>query len=341
MSLIVTVGHLAKRAEFYHQLAQLTAAGIGVIAALEQIHRHPPGRAFRKPVQHFLEELAKGKTLSESLRQADWLPEFDLSLIEAGERSGRLDSCFRLLADYYNSRAALARQMIVQLIYPAILIHFAAGVFLIILPYADPFGSSHFTANPVWLLVRAALILSPLYIAIALLIYAMQSKHGRSWRGLVESLLHWIPMLGTARRYLALSRLSAALEALISAGVNILEAWPLAANASASPALSRAVASWKEEFAAGRTPAELVQESSVFPETFIHLYTSGEMSGKLDESLRRLHTYYQEEGAHKSQLLAQWVPRLIYLLIAILIGYVVIKFWSDYFNQISNVTNGF
>ena len=100
MPFIVTPRQFNQRAEFYHQLAQLTSAGIGVVPALEQIKRSPPARSFREPLQHFLEELANGRTLSDSMQYGGWLPVFDTALIEAGERSGRLDDCFRLLADY-------------------------------------------------------------------------------------------------------------------------------------------------------------------------------------------------------------------------------------------------
>ena len=96
-----------------------------------------------------------------------------------------------------------------------------------------------------------------------------------------------VPILGTARHYLALSRLAAALEALISAGVNIFEAWDLAATASGSPALRRAVAAWKPRVVAGQMPSEAVRRCPLFPETFANLYASGEISGKLDESLRQ------------------------------------------------------
>ena len=41
MPLIVTPGQLSRRADFYHQLAQLTSAGLGLVQALEQIRRHP------------------------------------------------------------------------------------------------------------------------------------------------------------------------------------------------------------------------------------------------------------------------------------------------------------
>jgi type II secretory pathway component PulF len=332
MPFILTPGQFNHRAELYHQLAQLTSAGIGVVPALEQIKRNPPASSFRKPLQHFLEELANGRTLSESLQHGGWLPVFDTALIEAGERSGRIDACFRLLADYYNDRARVTKQAISQLIYPVGLVHLAVVVFLIVLPFA----ASQFNASLTWLFVRAALVLAPLYAITTLMIYALQSKHGEHWRARLESILRPIPLLGTARHYLALSRLAAALEALISAGVTVVEAWSLAATASGSPAFRRAVAIWKSQLADGRTPAELVRACPLFPETFANLYASGEVSGKLDETLRRLYTYYQEEGTLKLQLFATWTPRLAYCIVAGIIAYKIIQFYTGYFNAALN-----
>ena len=332
MPFIVTPRQFTQRAELYHQLAQLTSAGIGVVPALEQIKRHPPAASFREPLQYFLDELAKGRSLSDSLQHGGWLSAFDTALIDAGERSGRLDACFRLLADYYNASARVIKLVISQLIYPVGLIHLAAFVFLIVLPFA----ASQFNTSLTWLFVKAALFLAPIYGVVGLAIYALQSKHGEPWRARLESLMRPIPLLGSARHYLALSRLAAALEALISAGVTVVEAWSLAATASGSPAFRRAVATWKPELAAGRTPAELVRASPYFPETFSNLYASGEISGKLDETLRRLFTYYQEEGTLKLQLFATWTPRLAYCVVAAIIGYKIIQFYTGYFNAALN-----
>ena len=333
--MIVTPGQFTQRAEFYHQLAQFTSAGIGVVPALEKIRRNPPARSFREPLQHILDELALGRTVTESLRHLSWLPEFDIALIEAGERSGRLDACFRLLDGYYTDRASIAKQVISQLIYPVGLIHFAAFVFLIVLPFA----ASQFNANLFFLFGKAALALAPLYLVTIFLIYATQNKHGEKWRARIESFANPIPILGTARRFLALARLAAALEALISAGVNIIEAWNLAVNASGSPALQRAVASWKLQVAAGRTPAEVLRERREFPEMFSNLYATGEVSGKLDESLKRLYAHYQEEGTRKLHAFAQWTPRLVYLLVAGIIAYKVVTFYTGYFQQVNDASH--
>lgn len=331
MPIIATPSHLSKRAEFYQQLGQFTGAGVSLLRTLEQLRNNPPARSDREPLTRTINEISQGCTLNLALRRTTgWLPEFDLALLHAGEQTGRLDVIFRQQATYYFERAPLARRMISQLIYPIGLIHFAALVFGIILPFAY----SQFNASLSLLFVKTFLWLSPLYALTALGLYAVQSKHGERWRAVLESVSHRIPLLGSARRNLALARLSAALEALITAGINIVEAWEIAATACGSPALRKTVTTWKPLLAAQQTPAEILRGSPRFPDMFTNLYTSGEISGKLDESLRQIHAYYQEEGSRKLELIAQLSPRIIYLVIALAIACAIIRFYLGYFAQI-------
>lgn len=327
MSITFTPGQFRRRADFYYQLAQLTVAGLGLVQSLEQLERNPPGAAYRRPIGQLLESLRQGETLADSLRRTPgWLPSLDVALLSAGEQSGRLDSAFRLLAEYYGDRARLARQVIADLAYPAFLLHFAIFIF--------PFPNLFLTGNWVVYLRQTLGILVPLYLVVFAGIYAVQSRHGEGWRSFLERLFALVPVLGRARRSLALARLCAALEALLSAGVTIIQAWELAVVASGSPALTRTVLSWRADLEGGRTPAELVRESRRFPDLFSSQYAAGEISGKLDETLRRLQQYYQEEGSHQLHSLAQWVPRAIYLAIVLAIAYKILTFWMGYFGQI-------
>ncbi len=328
MPFIVTPRQLTQRAELFHQLAQLTSAGIGIIPALEQIKLSPPARSYREPLQRLLDELARGATVAEALHRLGWLPAFDLALIEAGERSGRIDTCFRLLADYYNERARLIRQIIGDLMYPVFVFHLAIFVATLL---------EFLWAGP-WLLVLFGGLI-PFYAATAFLIYAGQDWHNEPWRAKVESVLRFVPLLGTARHYLALSRLAAALEALISAGVNIFEAWDLAATASGSPALRRAVAAWRSKVTAGQMPSEAVRACRLFPEMFANFYASGEVSGKLDESLRRLNRLYDEEGSRKLHLISKLVPRIIYLGAALMVAYIAVRALQAYVNEINSASH--
>jgi type II secretory pathway component PulF len=336
MPLIVTPRQLAQRAELYHQLASLTAAGVGLITALQMVRGSPPSPAFRKPLDRALEELNQGASFGEALGSQGhaWLPAFDAALIQAGEKSGRLDACFRLLTDYYNNRAQLSRQVLSDLAYPAFILHFAIIIFPV-----------QWLTRLVWqgdvlgYVLSKGFILVPLYAVIFALLYASQARQSEWWRAWLERALRWVPMLGPARTHLALARLSVALESLLNAGVSIVEAWRMAAAASGSPALRRTVAAWEPNVQAGQTPAEAVRESGAFPDLFTNLYSTGEISGQLDDTLRRLHQHYQEVALRGLRSFAQWTPRLIYLIIMLVVAYQVISFWSGYFSQINDLAS--
>src|SRR5262245_18739243 len=275
--MLVTTSQLSRRAEVYRQLSQMTAAGIGLPQAIEMQYRAPPAPSFRDPLARVIERLSNGATFHEAMQSTGrWVPAFDLALLDAGERSGRLPNCFKLLAEHYENATALLRKTIASLVYPALLFHMA--IFLGPLP--DLFRTGNVPAY----VVRTLGLLVPLYGGIAALLYAMQGQHGESWRSLMEHFSRRIPVVGKARHHLALARLASALEALITAGVTLFEAWDLAAAASGSPALRRAVSRWKPQFQSGVTPAEAVRESREFPELFAKLYHTGEVTGSLDET---------------------------------------------------------
>jgi type IV pilus assembly protein PilC len=333
MAIIFTPSQFSRRAEFYQQLSQLTAAGLGLITALGHLEKKPPARSYREPIREVLDRLSSGFTLSESLRHLDrqWLPEFDIALIQAGEQSGRLDACFSLLGDYYAERAQLARQMITDLAYPVFLLHFF--IFIV------PFPQLYITGNLARYGLQTLGVLAPLYGLMLVVVYATQSKHGERWRSVIETLLHPVPVLGGARRCLALARLAAALEALLSAGVTIIEAWELAAAACGSPALRRAVLAWRPALDGGVTPSEAINASGVFPDIFSGQYATGEVSGQLEDVLKRLHGYYQAEGSRKLRGLSRWVPILLYLVLVLCIAAYVLNFYTKRYQGIFKLLN--
>src|SRR5262245_2145711 len=238
--MLVTPRQLSHRSELYQQLGQLTAAGIGLLQALEIQQRSPPCSSFREPLARINRALAEGATFQGALQSTGrWLPAFDAALLHAGEQSGRLPACFKLLAEHYENAAGLLQKMISSLLYPALLFHMAVFVG----PLPEFFRSWNVAAY----LARTIGVLLPVYGVVGFLVYAMQGQRGEHWRGVVESFLRRIPLVGKARRNLALARLASALEALIAAGVSIFEAWDLAAAASGSPALRRTVLNWKPQ----------------------------------------------------------------------------------------------
>lgn len=332
MPLTFLPGQFNDRADFYHQIATLVTAGFGLPHALEQLRDHPPARGFRRPLTRVLHHLGEGYTFAESLQRAGtWMPEFDVSLLEAGEQSGRIDACLKLLADYYSERTRLARSVLNEMLYPVFLLHFALLIFGLI----NYFATWDLTA----FLWRTVGVLVPVYLVTGLVIFLMQSSRGRAIRIVMEKLLGLIPLIGRARRHLALARLAMALEALLNAGVNIINAWELAARASGSPTLDRAIATWRAQIEGGVRPSELLRNNRCFPSVFANLYATGEASGHLDDHLGRIHTYYHESGTNIMRQVSAWTPRLLYLVIAAWIGYQIVKFYLGYFQKVFELSD--
>jgi type II secretory pathway component PulF len=330
MPLIVTPRQLNQRAELYHQLGMMITAGLSVHKSLEHLHSNPPSYDLRPPIAHLLASLNQGLTVGESVqRLGKWTPSFDIALIEAGERSGRLDACFKLLATYYRERAEMAKQMISDSLYPLLVLNVAIVLF--------PFIEFIRTWNVPRFLFMIAIIAVPVYGAIFLIIFASQGRHGEAWRSKLEEICSYVPVLGTARHCMALARLSMALESLINAGVPIITAWELAGTASGSPALNRRIKSWSPQIENGASYSDVVSKSREFPELFANLYHTGEVSGTTDQTLVRLHNLYQTEGQAKMKALSQWTPKLMYFGIMIFVAYKIISFYTGYFKELNQV----
>lgn len=280
--------------------------------------------------------LREGRTVTEAFCAAGDFPQFDAALVEAGDKSGRLDQCFKLLSAYYEERAQNLRTVLGGLAYPAFLLHMAAVIF----PFIEWFR----TSNTLKFVFEVCAILGPIYVITGLIIFACQGKHGEKWRSIIENIVQPLPVIGTARRQLALARLAAALEALLNAGVGIIAAWELAAASSGSPFLRRTVYSWKQDLESGSTPAELVYSSHAFPPPFVNLYQTGETTGQLDETLKKLHAMYREEGSRNLLLASKLYPKIAYGLIVAFVAWKIISFYLGLYgpgSDLDNVLNGF
>jgi type IV pilus assembly protein PilC len=335
MPLLITPGQLTSRSELFYQLAQVTASGLGLVAALEILHRSPPRASLREPIARLLSQLREGTTFGGALdRTGTWLPTFDVTLLQAGEASGRLPECFRLLADYYAQRAQLARQVLGFVAYPLIVLHLAILIFPI-----DRFTGLILKGQVLPFALQKLWVLGPLYAGALVLTQALQGTRGPRWRAATERLLNKVPVLGSARRSLALARLTVALDALLNAGVSIIEAWRIAAAASGSGMFERVVADWSPRLAEGSTPAEMVIGSGEFPAAFVSMYHSGEISGTLDDALRRSHVMFQEDGSRRLKQFAFGLAGAFVGCVMLIVALQIVGFWLGYFQQVNDAVN--
>jgi type II secretory pathway component PulF len=339
MSFLVTPAELNRRAELYNQLGSMIAAGVPLVKALEMSANSASIRSSRKTISGLIENLREGFTFTDSMKRVQgWMSEFDIALLSVGEESGRLDVSFKLLSIYYTTRAKIIRDTISGLITTLATLH----VFLLIFPLTlligfvvDGLFGGHYSQCLPFILEKIA-VFGGLYGIVLFFIFACQGKRGERWRSIVESIFQMIPLLRTAQKYLVLSRLAAALDALTNAGVDVTKSWELAASAAGSTHLNREISGWKTQIENGQTPADLVNQTRYFPELFANLYQTGEISGKLDETLNRLHVYYQEEGFRALRLFTRILNGVIYGAVVLVVAINIIRFWTNYYATAMN-----
>lgn len=333
MSFLFTPGQLQRRADLFHQLGQLTAAGIPLPAALESQRQRATRASLRTALSTLVTSLQDGNSFNAALqRLPDWLPPFDAALLRAGEESGRLPETFASLAAQYRDRARLARTLLISLAYPLLVLHVALLIFPV-----QHLQQLVLQGNGAGYVGQKLALFFPLYALALAGIVTFQGSRGERWRAGLEQVLRLVPGLGSARRHLALSRLAAALEALISAGISIIEAWDLAATASGSPALVRAVRQARPGLYAGQTPSEMVQQSAEFPTEFATQYHTGEISGQLEPSLIRLREYHYEEGTRRLKLFFAGAVGAFIGGVMLFAAWQIIQFYLGYFQNLRQV----
>ena len=352
---MVTPGQLARRAEFFEQLAAMIAAGVSLPKALEMVGRNRVAGVSQKTIHALTYHLNNGHTFTDAMRLVSgqmrpepgtandlkfrpsrdcWLSDFDIALLSAGEQAGQLDSAFRLLARYSGGRAKIIRDTIASLAFTMLTLHvflFVAPLQLLVNAALGLFNSQYAACIP--FIIEKVIAYGALYGVIWFLFFATQGNRGSGWQSVVESIYAMIPWLRVAVKYLAVARLAMALEALLNAGVPMVRAWEFAAVSSGSAKLKSEILRLTPQLETGTTPAEMVGQISYFPEMFTHLYQTGELSGRLDESLTRLHSYFEDEGFRKLKTFFRVLNSVIYFTIVLFVAHFIISFWTHYYGD--------
>ena len=341
---MVTPGKLSSRAVLFEQLGTMIGAGMPLAKALEMVARNRRSGFPPKVIQEIILQLQEGHTFSDAIQLAGQrhsggitLSEFDIAMLSAGEESGRLDQAFKLLARDYASRAAIFRDVLSQSAVTTLTLH----VFLIVFPLGYLVSFVLGIMNNQWgncvpFVIEKIIAFGLLYGVLFSLLFAGQGTHGERWRAFTGALFNITPLLRTAIKDLAVARLAMALNALMSAGVPVIKAWEMAARVCGAPVLKREILRRTESLDTGTTPAEMVSQIKFFPDMFTQSFQSGEISGRLDETLTYLHTYYQDEGYRKLRAFCRLVSILLYLIIVFMVAKFVIGFYVGYFNQALN-----
>ncbi len=311
---------LKHRIAFYNTLATLEEAGVPPLRALQQRF---PG-AFRHGAQVLLAGVKQGLTVSQAMEGLpDLFSRLEVSLVAVGEATGRRDTVYRALRDWFQLVLRLRSRVISALLYPAFVYHAAA----VLLPLIAIF-TEHISVVSAG--IRAGLLLAApwgVLLAVRAAAPGLAGAPGVGW------VLLGVPVLGGILFRLDCTRFFSSLALCLRAGV----ATPAAVEVSAATCRNGAL---RERFRAaaqamkregcsfgdvlGRASLPLDRDG-----TIVELVRTGETAGRAEEAAERIAAICREEAEARMERVAVIAPNLAYLCLAVYLGYKIVSLYSQ------------
>jgi type IV pilus assembly protein PilC len=328
---------------FTRQLATMIDAGLPIVQCLEVLATQSPNKKLRGVVRQLKDEVEAGSTFTDALRKHPKL--FDdlfVNMVAAGEVGGILDSILHRLAGYMEKAMKLKSKIKGAMIYPATIITVAVGVTAILLIFVIPvfaelFGSfgqalpapTQFVIN----LSNFTIAYFPYMfgVLIAVGIASRQFYRTEAGRLTFDQMFLQLPVFGDLIRKSAVARFTRTLSTLVSSGVPILDALAITARTAGNKVVERAVLATRISISEGRTIAEPLAQSKVFPPMVCQMISVGETTGALDAMLQKIADFYEEEVDNAVANLTALMEPLVILFLGVVIGGLVISMYLPIF----------
>lgn len=310
------------------QLAVLLSSGVPLIDALRSLSEENGG-FWKTLLVSVRERVSGGASLSRALADHKKIfPEFYISMVAAGEKSGTLDGILVRVADFLEKQEEVRSKIRIAMIYPMFMVFVGfivmAFLFTFVIPKIVKIFENTRSALP---FVTVVLIkISNLFvyywwaviILLVALVYAIRrvkKLHG-VW---IDGLKLKAP--GGVLQSLYFGRFARTLSFLLDGGLPMLRSLELAAKSTGNRVLEARILKAGERVAEG---ASLSSSLEMFPSVLLQLIATGERSGTLSETLEKAAESYEEEFGRKVQKsLALLEPAMI-LLMGLVVGFIVL-----------------
>ena len=313
---------LRDKVQLYHELSKLVKAGFGFDRSVELLEDQARNRAQGAFANAIRKGLQKGRTITQSIDESGvGVSPLETSIIRAAEGGGVLEDGFEYLKEYFEAQFETRRDILVRLIYPAILLHLAA--FLPVVP--DLVLGNGFAS-----LQRSFGLLGMIYfLAVTLGASAwMLNESGRT-NLRVDSFLRNIPLIGGAKRFLALQRFCNVFRIFVLSGQRISEGLQEGGTAAQSAVLRDAAHRTADIARSGHQIGPAMEGESAFPRDFSRSITNAEISGTLDQDLGHWSALFRDRVRAKMGIIARWVPQIILVSVLVWVGWKIIGTYRE------------
>jgi type IV pilus assembly protein PilC len=334
---------------FARQFSTMIDAGLPLLQCLEILQAQQENPTFKKHLKKIKESVESGETFADALQKfPNDFNELFVNMVAAGEAGGILDVILGRLSAYMEKMAKLKKQVKGAMTYPIITIIVAIIVVAIILVFVIPVFEEMFasmeSALPTPTLIVVALsdfvVANILWIIIGFAATAFiirriyKTKKGRI---LMDDMFLRLPVVGMLIRKVAVAKFTRTTSTMISSGVSILDALDIVGKTSGNKIVEFAIRDVKSGIAEGRSMADPLLESGVFPSMVCSMISVGESTGALDTMMEKIADFYDDEVDQSVKNLTDMIEPFMLVFLGVVVGGLVIAMYLPIFTMAGNL----
>ncbi len=343
---------LQELATFTQQLANLLNSGMPLTVALHSMS-HLESKGIPKSVSADLrQEVMEGRGLSDAMaKQPVIFSDLYVNMVKAGESSGALVDVLRRMAHHFQQFAEVQSKFISAMIYPALV----TGVGILMVTFFIVFMLPRFMEMfkgfnvelplPTRMLMDFSYAVSHFwwlillgFVAIAIVV----GKFRASERG-KRKIDQWkmnLPIFGKVVRLNLFGQFARTLSTLLQNGVPVLTALKITEQVMPNHIIKEAVAQAREAVTDGKTLAQPLARSRVFPQLMVDLVKIGEETGDVPGALGNIADTYESELQVNLRAMTNLIEPILIILMALVVGFLLISVLLPMFKLISSISQG-
>ncbi len=333
---------------FTRQFAVMIDAGLPLVQALEILSKQTENKALAKVISDVKTDVEGGSTYADALKKHPRIfSDLYSNMVAAGESGGILDTILNRLAGYIEKSMLLKRKVKGAMIYPGVVISVAVIVIWIILVKVIPtfalmfsrmggilpmptrivITASHFLGGIGGLIVIACIV--------SLVVSIVMARRTEKGKLITDTILLKVPIVGFLLRKVAVSKFTRTLGTLIGSGVPILEGLDITAKTAGNKVIELEVLRVRQAVSEGKTIAEPLSKSKVFPPMVTQMIGVGEQTGAIDTMLGKIADFYDDEVDAAVDNLTSMLEPVLMVFLGATIGFIVVAMYLPIFKLIT------
>lgn len=336
-------------AVFCRQFYTMINAGIGIVKCLDILEAQTSNRPLKKAISSLYEDVQKGYTLSEGMKKHTKLfPSILISMVEAGEVSGTLDTIMERMAVHFEKENRLENKIKGALIYPAALIVVSVAVVIFMLIAVLPTfvgmfdGSDVPLPGPTRFLISVSSLLQTywyLFLGGVIILSVGITAYSKTPEGrrFIDNLKIKIPGVKITNTKIITSRFTRTLSTLMASGIPLLQSMEVVGKVVNNVVIQERLINATDNIRKGVAMSKAIREVEIFPPMVDSMVKIGEESGSLDEILNKTADFYDEEVEMSLQKMTTLIEPILLVGMAIVIGFIVIAMALPMFEMVNTI----